>query len=157
MNTMSCPPCRKNPVMGSSDANVKLRRRTCAGKVQKSRNKRERLLLSIYYFHHQLTNDINCYLFFSIQEETPRFGDLVIKSDKEVQEFRNRIYTKIKRVIFFRFVAVKSVPKGLLLFFCSRKERRCVEVQLLKLQKLMLPRNRNVTKLAFFLVYAGMD
>ena len=80
MNTMSCPPCGKNPVLGSSDANVKLRRRTCAGKVQKSRNKRERLLLSIYYFHHQLTNDINCYLFFSIQEETLRFGDLVIKS-----------------------------------------------------------------------------
>ena len=108
--------------MGSSDANVKLRRRTCAGKVRKSQNERERLLLSINYLHHQLTFGINFYLLFSIQEETPRFGDLVIKSDKEVHEFRNRIYTKIKRVIFFRFLTVKSVLKGLLLFFVVEKK-----------------------------------
>ena len=31
-------------------------------------------------------------------QEIPRFKSIVIKSDKEVEEFRNRIYTKIKRV-----------------------------------------------------------
>jgi hypothetical protein len=45
---------------------------------------------------------------FSIQE-IPRFRDLVIKSDKEVADFRNKIYTKIKRVnIICTLLAMKN-------------------------------------------------
>ena len=37
---MYCPPCGNHPVMGSSDGNMKLRRRVTAGKARKPENER---------------------------------------------------------------------------------------------------------------------
>ena len=42
MSTMSCPPCGPNPVMGSADGPLKLRRRASAGVVRKPKNDKKR-------------------------------------------------------------------------------------------------------------------
>jgi hypothetical protein len=47
---------------------------------------------------------------------------------------------------------LRAYKKAFIIIFVVEK-KVCVEVQLLKMQKLMLPKNQNVTKLAFFLVY----
>lgn len=46
---MICPACGGNPVMGSSDGNVKCHRRACAGAVRKKTNKIERFVNYFYY------------------------------------------------------------------------------------------------------------
>ena len=69
----------------------------------------------------------------SIQEEALRFGDLVIKSDKDVANFRNRIYTKIKKVIIFNYLT--QLIKGI--FFFRHKKRRCAEAQLEDLPEIL--------------------
>ncbi|EFX69219.1 hypothetical protein DAPPUDRAFT_329377 [Daphnia pulex] len=79
MSTVTSPPCGKSPLMGSSDGNVKLKRHTSAGKVLNPQNERE-----------------------SIQEETLRFGDLVIKSNKDL----------IKGIFFFRHTQKKEMCGG---------------------------------------------
>ncbi len=46
MSTVSCPPCGKYPVMGSSDGNVKLKRNASAGKVRDPQTKKETFMFS---------------------------------------------------------------------------------------------------------------
>lgn len=46
MSTVSCPPCGKSPVMGSSDGNVELKRHASVGKVRNPQNERERFIFS---------------------------------------------------------------------------------------------------------------
>ncbi|EFX73497.1 hypothetical protein DAPPUDRAFT_253071 [Daphnia pulex] len=67
-----CPSCGTKPLIRSSDAIIKLRRLASAGRVRKPQNERV------------------------AEELESRFGNLVIKSDVEVEKFRQRIYDKIK-------------------------------------------------------------
>ncbi|KAK4028155.1 hypothetical protein OUZ56_017415 [Daphnia magna] len=68
-----CPSCGKEPLVRSSDAIVKLRRLSSAGKVHNPENER------------------------TMEQPQARFGNLVIKSDTEVENFRQRIYNKTKK------------------------------------------------------------
>ena len=89
-NKINCPACGETPLMGSSDAIVKLRRLQSAGEIRKSNNKRT--LVRSYWvclFFHKDFLHIN--LFNRIEKEEPRFGYIAIKSDVEVEAFRQRI------------------------------------------------------------------
>nr|CAH0101024.1 unnamed protein product [Daphnia galeata] len=70
-NKIDCPSCGKEPLVRSSDAILKLRRLESAGKVRYPENER------------------------TMEQPQARFGNLVIKSDTKVENFRQRIYNKI--------------------------------------------------------------
>ncbi|KAK4030779.1 hypothetical protein OUZ56_024118 [Daphnia magna] len=71
-NKIDCPSCGTKPLMRSSDAIIKLRRLASAGKARKQENER-------------VMDDVES-----------RFENLVIKSDVEVESFRQRIYNKVQ-------------------------------------------------------------
>ncbi|XP_045023333.1 uncharacterized protein LOC116936194 [Daphnia magna] len=71
-NKIDCPSCGTKPLVRSSDAIIKLRRLASAGKARKPENER-------------VMDDVES-----------RFENLVIKSDVEVESFRQRIYNKVQ-------------------------------------------------------------
>ncbi|KZS03972.1 Uncharacterized protein APZ42_033170 [Daphnia magna] len=85
-NKIYCPSCGTKPLARSSDAIIKLRRFASAGKARKPENER-------------VMDDVES-----------RFENLVIKSDVEVETFRQRIYNKVQTTIDLLNSKDKDLP-----------------------------------------------